>query len=118
MLLNKSVEVLAFKLTSGEEVIAKSTMVDSDTYVLTDPLLMIMVPGEDDTGQGMVAFTPWMLGLAEHTDVRVSRHNVIAAVTARSDAAEQYNLIVTPPNTGNSLGGAENTRSNTGGKGK
>lgn len=94
MLVSKSINytgrVVALKLVTGEEIIARVTD-DTDTnLVLKRPLSMVMMAGEEDESQGSVAFAPWMLAIPDDALVSLSKSSIVYVHEARKDAAEQW----------------------------
>lgn len=95
-------EVLAIKLVTGEEILARCT--SEAPLRVKNPLAMVMVPSEDSQ-QGMVAFAPWFLGATDDESFPIREDHILALVIARSDAASQYaqaigEEVVIPPTRG------------------
>lgn len=95
MLVSKQIDytnrVVALKLITGEEVIARVTQVTDTTLTLKRPLSMVMMQGgEEDESQGSVAFAPWMLAIPEDALVELSKDRIVYVHEARKDAAEQW----------------------------
>jgi hypothetical protein len=121
-------DIVAIKLMSGEEVIARLTEYTNDYVRVTNPVLMILEMVDDEvrhpvTGevhknqQALVAFAPFMLGLPDNETVRIGTAKYITIVKARDDAASQYkNAIGTQvqekvgTSSGHGIGGFGGTR--------
>jgi hypothetical protein len=90
-------KIVVLKLTTGEEVIARSRNYNSDGSIeIKNPLSMVMVPNEEGN-QGMVAFAPWMLALDDDQIVTIGKQNYLCLFTARADAADQYKRAIGEP---------------------
>ena len=108
--------IMSYKLSSGEEIIAR-VQENGPHPTIVNPLMMILVPGEGDNSQGLIAFTPWMLAANDDTPMKLNGANIITSTPAREDAVAQYLQLVQQPS--DSRGGAENeTHTTVGGKGK
>jgi hypothetical protein len=81
--------VVAIKLISGEELIARRLSDDDNHIIVSRPLAMIMADNPDNPTQTRVMFTPWMVAAGKET-MTIKNAHVIAVVPARADAAEQY----------------------------
>lgn len=82
-------DVIAVKLTSGEEILAKLVSVENDVYVFSKPVILTLVPVGN--GQASVSFAPFMMGLDEDTDITIEYHKMLMRpIVARKDAASQY----------------------------
>ena len=116
MLVQKQSNIMILKLSSGEEIIAQ-LVENGPNPTVVNPLMMVLVPGEDGSSQSMVAFTPWVLGAQDDQPMRISAANIIVQTPARQDAIDQYLQLI--PRLGDSRNGADNlTHTQTGGKGK
>ena len=98
MLVEKKIlnsKIVVFKLVSGEEVIARMVEDHSQnggTISVKNPLSLIMT--NEDSGQGMVAFVPWILGANDDIPLSVSMAQIVVLTEAREDAATQYSQAI------------------------
>lgn len=82
-------DVVAIKLVSGEELLAKLVSINGDEYTVEKPVLMHLVPVGN--GQAQVQFAPFMLGLEPDAKITISYSKmVLRPVVARDDAGKQY----------------------------
>lgn len=82
-------DIIAVKLTSGEEILAKLVKVEGETYTFSKPVILTLVPVGN--GQASVSFAPFMMGLDEETEVTIEYHKMLMKpIVARKDAAAQY----------------------------
>jgi hypothetical protein len=91
MLIEKAIsvqEVIAAKLITGEEVIARILEINADHFVLTLPMTLVMMQAQN--GQGVIGMAPFMVGPAEGTKLKIEYSKIVAYAKARSDAAGQY----------------------------
>lgn len=87
-------EVVAIKLTNGQEIIAKLTAIDGDTYTVYCPYVLMLV--RDETGQPTVTFAPFSMGVDDKVSYDIQRqHMVVAPQAARADAAKQFTQVTT-----------------------
>lgn len=84
----KENDVVAFKLTSGEEVVAKVLAITDAEFTISKPMAMTVVPGRD--GSATVAFMPWTLGMPDDAKIKFLRDKIIAYAKARKEAADGY----------------------------
>lgn len=86
MLIDKGVsvgEVISFKLSSGEEVIAKLVEESDRGYKVSRPMVLSMGP----KGIGMV---PMMLTMSEDKEILINRNSVMSIVNTDKQFADQY----------------------------
>jgi hypothetical protein len=87
--------IIAVKLTTGEELVARCMDDNADVSVLSLRRPVSLVMSHDaETDQAMVAFAPWMLALPDDAIVRIGRSRVVYAGEARRDVTEQYKEAV------------------------
>lgn len=86
--------VIAIKLVTGEEVIARKLSDDDQHIIVSRPLAMVMAENPDNPTQTRVMFTPWMVSAGKEV-VTIKNMHVVAVSPARHDAAEQYEQAVT-----------------------
>lgn len=92
MLVEKKAEdtvVVAIKLTTGEEIIARKLGQDANAIRISRPLAMVMAENPENPQQTRVMFTPWMVAAGKEV-FAIDASHIIAMVPARDDAAEQY----------------------------
>lgn len=101
MLINKAQttdlvnEVVAIKLTNGQEIITKVTAIDGDTFTVYCPYVLMLV--RDESGQPTVTFAPFSMGVDDKVSYSIQRqHMVTAPQPARPDAAKQYQQVISP----------------------
>lgn len=85
--------IVAIKLITGEELIARKLSDSGDTITISRPLSMIMAENPDNPSQTRVMFTPWMVAAGKETLVLKNQH-IMAMCLAREDAAEQYEQAI------------------------
>ena len=83
----------AFKLITGEEIIAQVTKETATSYSFHKPLSMVMAENPDNPQQTRVMFTPWMVAAGDN-DVEVLHQHIVAMSAARADASEQYKTAI------------------------
>lgn len=91
---SEDTKVVAIKMITGEEVIARKLSEDATGVRITRPLSMIMAENPDNPQQTRVMFTPWMVAAGKEMMV-VKHEHIIVIMEARPDAAEQYDQAVT-----------------------
>ena len=85
-------EVVAIKLTNGQEIITKLTAIDGDVYTVYCPYVLMLV--RDETGQPTVTFAPFSMGVDDKVSYEILRqHMVVAPQAARADAAKQFTQV-------------------------
>lgn len=98
MLLEKPIaaqDVVSIKISNGDEIIAKLVSQDSNTVVVSRPLLMVLSP-DPNTGMPGVQMAPfWMLGPEPDTKFPISAHHVVCMVKAGNGAMKRYMEITT-----------------------
>lgn len=118
--------IVTLKLNTGEEIIAKLSNRDNNTYEITNPMMLVMttIPMEDfdEQGnrhiekQGQVSFVPWLLSVVENIPITIHDSKIITCIQTSPLAAAQYNAVsnnqtikqntppqVIPPTTGNGI---------------
>ncbi len=83
----KENDVVAFKLISGEEVVAKVTAISETEFTVTRPMAMTIVP---QGNSATVAFMPWTLGMPDDAKIKLLKDKIIAYAKARKEAADGY----------------------------
>lgn len=81
--------VVAIKLITGEEILARRISDDDNHIIVSRPLAMVMAENPDNPQQTRVMFTPWMVAAGKEV-VTIKNAHVVAVTPARDDAAEQY----------------------------
>lgn len=85
--------IIAIKLVTGEEVIARKLSDDDNHIMVSRPLAMIMAENPENPQQTRVMFTPWMVAAGKEF-VSIKNIHVVAVSPARADAAEQYEQAI------------------------
>lgn len=85
--------IVAIKLITGEEIIAKHVSFENGSVTLANPLAMVMAENPDNPTQTRVMFTPWMVA-AQNDEVEIREMHIVAMSPAREDAAEQYQQAI------------------------
>jgi hypothetical protein len=83
-------KVVALKLTTGEELIARATGATDQTFAVRRPLTLVMTVSMDNEQQGEVSFAPWMIGVSPEAVLEIPHAHIIAVGLARPDASHQY----------------------------
>lgn len=85
----KAGDVVAFKLVSGEDILAKLVAVDGDDYTIVRPVILHLVP--TGNGQASVSFAPFSLGVDDEAKLTFNFSKLLyRPIQARKDAASQY----------------------------
>lgn len=90
MFIKKNIEkgsIIAIKLTTGDEIIAKvvSHDVGADKLVITKPIAVGLAPN------GAVAFIPFMIGAKEDAELTFDlRHHIVTYANAREELKNAY----------------------------
>lgn len=90
---SENTKVVAIKLVTGEEVIARRLSDDDGHIIVSRPLAMVMAENPDNPSQTRVMFTPWMVAAGKDV-VTIKNQHIIAVVPAREDAADQYEQAI------------------------
>jgi hypothetical protein len=86
-------EVVAIKLTNGQEIITKLTAIEGDVYTVYCPYVLMLVR-DPETGHPTVTFAPFSMGVDDKVSYDILRqHMVVAPQAARADAAKQYTQV-------------------------
>ena len=85
--------IKVFKMVSGEEVIARLSDEDADTYELTEPVLFTLVDtGDPKTPQQV---RPWCWPMNSYLGrYRIDKADITLATQARSEAINIYHQFV------------------------
>lgn len=89
----ENTKIVAIKMITGEEVIARQLGTSGDAVMISRPLSMIMAETPDNPTQTRVMFAPWMVAAGKET-VTIKNQHIIAISPAREDAAEQYEQAI------------------------
>ena len=79
--------VKLIRMWSGEDVIADIVKEDTETIVITDPI--VAVPSQK---QGQIAFAPWS-PLLQKDKLEVTRKYVVYMANPQDEIIEQYNSM-------------------------
>jgi hypothetical protein len=85
--------IMAYKLITGEEIIAEQVDVLQGFIEVKNPLAMVMAENPENPAQTRVMFTPWMVA-ANKGKIDIREQHIVGAAIAREDAAEQYRQAV------------------------
>lgn len=77
-------DVISFKLTSGEEIIARLDEVRSDEFIILKPMALINTP------QGGLGMMPVPLALNHDLPAMLNKHAVAIHGRCQQDIASQY----------------------------
>lgn len=82
-------DIVAIKLVSGDEIIAKLVQIEGSVFTLSRPVILMLTP--TGGGQAQVSFGPFMLGvdIDNEFDIDLSQM-LVYPIKARNDAAKQY----------------------------
>ena len=80
--------VKLIRMWSGEDVIADIVEDNSDSIVITDPIVAVPSPQ-----QGNIAFAPWSPLLAKGDGIEVTKKYVVYEADPQEDIVEQYNSM-------------------------
>lgn len=84
----KANDVIAMKLVTSEEVIAKVLDINDKQIIVSKPLAMTLMP--TNNGGANVAFVPWSLAMDESEKVTFERSSIVATYKARKEAQATY----------------------------
>lgn len=96
MLVEKKTEnstIIAIKLITGEEIIARKLSDDDNHIMVSRPLAMVLAENPENPAQTRVMFTPWMVAAGKDT-MSINNVHVVAVTPARKDAADQYEQAI------------------------
>lgn len=96
-------KVVTLKIITGEEVVALAVDSSGDELLVKTPLLMVMIPDEE-SGQGMVAFAPWIIGAPETKRIPIRKTSIIAYSEVSKDVATHYAQVTNDPSLTSSAG--------------
>lgn len=96
-------KIVTLKLITGEEILAAVVDTNLTEVLVKHPLLMVMVPDQDN--QGMVAFAPWIIGAPETKRIPILNTAIIAYSEASKEVRTHYLTATNDPSL-SSLGGA------------
>lgn len=86
-------QIVAIKLITGEEIIAKLVSYEHGSANLSNPLAMVMAENPDNPTQTRVMFTPWLVAAGKDV-IEVREQHIVALAPAREDAKEQYEQAI------------------------
>ena len=81
-------EVIALKLSSGEEIIARVENRDDEAITLDRPMMVVLTPSPDGQGIG-IQMMPWLASNQDAT-ARVFNSHVIATVAPNGELEKGY----------------------------
>ena len=80
--------VKLIRMWSGEDVIADIVEENTDSILITDPIVAVPSPQ-----QGNIAFAPWSPLLAKGSGIEVTKKYVVYEANPQEDIIEQYNSM-------------------------
>lgn len=80
--------VKAFKMISGEEVVAKVTHENTENYYVTKPLVLMATPQAN--GQMSIAMVPWMMTADADSELAIAKSAVGAVMSPSKQFADGY----------------------------
>jgi len=86
MLINKQTkenDVISFKISSGEEIIARYVREDSDSFIVTKPSVLMM----NNQGMGMA---PYMFTVNPDKEYTIYKSAVITSAPTDEEISKQY----------------------------
>lgn len=86
----KEGEIMLFKLSSGEEVIAKVIQSSPMFYLIKKPLVLSLVQIPGSSGQAGVVFIPFMIGSDENSTIKIMNSAVVAVTKPTKEAENGY----------------------------
>lgn len=90
---SEDTKVVAIKLLTGEEIIARKLNEEDNAVLISRPLAMVMAENPDNPQQTRVMFTPWMVAAGKDM-MRLRKEHIVVMVDARPDAADQYEQAI------------------------
>ena len=87
---NLNGKVIAAKLISGEEIMAKLISLDDGIALLNKPVSYVMNMNPDNPEQGEVMFAPWMLGIDMSNSIEIDVKHILYIGAASLDASTKY----------------------------
>jgi hypothetical protein len=88
-------DIIAIRLLSGEEIIAKCVDADEKFLTISKPCIMALMNVPNNPGQGYVTLMPFMLGVEDEAKFKLDHSKYLVAVKARKDAVAQYTKSTT-----------------------
>jgi hypothetical protein len=91
---NLNGKIVAAKLISGEEIMAKLISVDDGCVKLNRPVSYVMGVNPDNSEQAEVMFSPWMLGIEFDTTVELDVKHILFMGESSEDATTKYKAVM------------------------
>lgn len=86
---NSSVKFI--RLVTGEDIIAETTIVDDNQYVLSSPMKVIYTFSKDNMGYMTLSLSKWILNsLCDDTNIKLKDKDVLLYNDASSSIVEHY----------------------------
>ena len=82
-------EVKIFKLTTGEELIARKEGNVEDDILVNQPLVLIQVQTNSKDTMG-AALVPWLVSANPDNLIKLSPEHIVAETTPRNDVEKNY----------------------------
>jgi hypothetical protein len=108
---NLNGKVIAIKLISGEEIMAKLISTEDKTIILSNPVSYVMNMNPENPEQGEVMFAPWMLGIDMNSSIEINIDHILYFGAANKDASSKYSEAI-GENLNQSITSQNNVREN------
>jgi hypothetical protein len=103
----KDGDIMAAKLITGEEIVAKVVKIDDHNVQITKPLMITLISGPG-MSQPAVAPVPWILAVPDDAVLTLSRDRFLFLTRARNEIISSYTRATTGleiPPAGLNIGG-------------
>lgn len=84
--------IVLYKLSTSEEVIARQKSFDDETIVVEDPRVVTFMPNQQ-TGQVGVSLMPFMIGVMDQSissEVRLARSHIVASAKPSKELEDGF----------------------------
>lgn len=81
------ITVKAFKMVSGEEIVARVVSENDDSFLVSKPLVLMATPHE--SGQMQIGMIPWMM-TAQEGDLELAKQSIAATTTPAKQFEDGY----------------------------
>ena len=80
-------DVIVLKMSNGDEIIATSSNLKSDNYIVDKPRVLQMMQGQHGVQAGLV---PYIMSDPDKTDIVIKSNHVVCSFLASNDLAKSY----------------------------
>jgi hypothetical protein len=87
--------ILAFKLSSGEEIIARSTQISNGNYIITYPRA-VRVMKDPVSGEVGIGLVPWVISGSDGEDITLLGQSITVIITPARDMLDTYAQETSP----------------------